>query len=111
MTGMSLSWLKQDADNQDKALVKVLRCSACTKFDSSIRGMNNYPSAWITGSTNNRASNVTDHATSEQHKIAMFHLRTERAPVAKRCPITISLLALKKPICRKSSTKNLISAM
>ena len=45
-----------------------------TKFDSSIRGMKNYSSARITGSANHRASNITDHAASEQHKVAMLCL-------------------------------------
>ena len=95
----SLTWLKYDVDDQDKTLVKVLRYSACTKFDTSIRGMKNYSSAWSIGSTNHRASNITDHAASEQHKVAMLRLRTEQAkaasvPVAERCPIAKSLLAL-----------------
>ena len=96
MTGKPLSWLKCDVDDQDKTLVKVLRCSACTMFDSSIRGMKNYPSARIIESTNNRASNITDHAASEQHKVAMRCLQTERAPVAERelRPIVKSLLVL-----------------
>ena len=78
MTGTckSLSWLKFDVDNQDKTLVKVLWCSACTKFDSSISGMKNYASASIIGSTNNRARNITDHAASEQHKVDMLCLGT-----------------------------------
>ena len=63
----SLTWLKYDRGDQDKTLVKVLRCSACTKFDSSIHGMKNYSSAWIIGMTNHRVSNITDHAASEQH--------------------------------------------
>ena len=67
--------------------------------------MKNYPSTWITGSTNNRASNVTDHAASEKHKIAMLRLRTERAPVAKHCPIAISLLAPKNLYAGKAQLK------
>ena len=96
MTGKSLSWLKYDMDDQDKTFVKGLSCSACTMFDISIRGMKNYPSAWIIGPTNNRASDITDHGASEQHKVAtcMLRLRTERAPVSEHCPIVKSLLGL-----------------
>ena len=86
----SLTWLKYDVDNQDETLIKVLQCSACMKFDSCIHGMKNYSSAWNTGSTNHRASNIIDHAASEQHKVAMLCLHTEqvkaaRVPIAKCC--------------------------
>ena len=47
----SLTWFKYSVNDQDKTLVKVLWCRACTKFDSSIRGMKNYFNTWITGST------------------------------------------------------------
>ena len=54
----SLTWLKYDVDDQDKKHVKVLRCSTCTKLDSSICGTKDYSSAWIIRSTNHRASNI-----------------------------------------------------
>ena len=80
----SLTCLNYDVDDQEKTLAKLLRCSACTKFDSSIRGMKNYSSAWIIGSTNHRTSSITDHAANEQHKVAtcMLRLRTEQAKAA-----------------------------
>ena len=70
------------------------------KFDSSICGTKSYSSACILGLTN-RASNITDHAAGEQHKVATLHLQTEQAkaasvPVAEHCPIAKSLLALEK---------------
>ena len=68
----SLTWLKYDGDDQDKTLVKVLPCSACTKFDSSISRTKNYSSVWIVGSTNHRASNITGPAAIEQHKVVML---------------------------------------
>ena len=106
----SLTWLKYDVDDQDKTLVKVLRCSACMKFNSSIRGMENYPSVWIIGSTNHRASNITDHAAGEQHKVTMLRLRTEQVkaasvPIAECCPIAKSLLSLKQPMQEKLNKK------
>ena len=55
----SLTWSKYTEDDQDKMLVKVVQHSACTKFDSCIRGMKNYSSAWITGSTKPRSNNMT----------------------------------------------------
>ena len=97
----SLTWLKYNVDDQDKMLVKVLQCSKCTKSDSCICGMKNYSSVWIIGSTNQRASNITDHVASEQHKVAMMHLRTAQAkaanmPITEHSPIAKSLLAMKK---------------
>ena len=72
--------------------------------------MKNYSSAWIIGTTNHRASNITDHAASEQHKVAMLRLCTEQAkaarvPIAERCLIAKSLLALEKPMQEKISKK------
>ena len=54
--------------------------------------MKNYSSAWITGSTNNGASNITDYVASEHHNVAILHPRAEeikaaRVPIAKRCPL------------------------
>ena len=34
--------------------------------------------AWIDGSTNHKTSNIVDHASSDQHKMAMMQLREER---------------------------------
>ena len=78
--------------NQDKMLIKVLWCSAYTKVNSSIYGMKNYSSAWIIESTNHWASNITGHAASAQHKVAMLRLWTQQVktasvPIAEHCPI------------------------
>ena len=74
--------------------------------------MNNYSSARITGSTNHRASNITDHVASEQHNVhvAMLHSHAEqvkaaRVPIADRCPIGKRLLALKKTDAGKAHQK------
>ena len=39
----------------------------------------NFSRAWIDGSTNQKTSNVVDHASSEQHKAVMALLRQEQA--------------------------------
>ena len=61
--------------------------------------MNNYSSTWITGSTNQRTSNLLDHVASDQHKAAMARLRTAEAkannePVTSYAPIAQCLLSL-----------------
>ena len=92
-----------DVDNQSKTSVKVLEYSTCTKLDSYIRGMENYFSTWITGSTNHRASNITDHAASEPHKVAVMCVRTDQAKATnlEQSLIAKSLLAFQKPMQEK----------
>ena len=55
-------------------------------------GMKNFSSAWIKGSTNQKISNVVDHATSEQHTTAMAQMQADNAkalkvPLAHYAPI------------------------
>ena len=80
----------------------VLWCSACREYDSKICSMKNYSRAWVTGSENQRTSNVLDHVASDQHKAAMSRLRTAQArasnePVTSYAPIARSLLILNEP--------------
>ena len=65
----SLSWLR--CETSDNALVENLWCHACRKYESAITGLKNFSNAWIKGSTNQKTSNVVDHAKSEQHATAM----------------------------------------
>ena len=63
--------------------------------------MKNYSRAWVTGSTNQRTSNVLDLVASDQHKAAMSHLRTAQAkasnePLTSYAPIARSLLMLEE---------------
>ena len=95
----TLTWLKCDTDKQDRGLVAVLWCSACRVYESRICSMKNYSQAWITGTENQRTSNVLDHVASNQHKASMSHLRTVQArankePVTSYAPIARSLLML-----------------
>ena len=64
--------------------------------------MKNYSSAWVTGTENQRTSNVLDHVACDQHKAAMSHLRTAQAkassePVTSYAPIARALLMLDEP--------------
>ena len=47
----TLSWLRCDVDKRDRTSVETLWCEACRQHESSITGMKNFSSAWITGST------------------------------------------------------------
>ncbi len=94
----TLTWLRCDSYC---TLVGSLWCAACKKFEDRIRGVKNFSSTWIVGSTNQKVSNVLDHARSEQHKVAMTQLRAEQAkatnaPVTSYAPIAQSLLTIDK---------------
>ena len=97
----TLSWLHCDVGKEDKTIVEVLWCEACRKHEERITGMKNFSRVWITGSSNQKTSNVVDHATSEQHRVAMARVRTEAAkalnqPLTTYFPIAHSLLVMDK---------------
>ena len=97
----TLTWLRCDKDQQDRDLVSLLWCAVCREFQNRICSMKNYSRAWVTGSTNQRTSNLLDHVASEQHKAAMAHHRTARAkannePVTSYAPIARCLLSLEE---------------
>ncbi len=98
----TLSWLRCDTDKEDKSGVALLWCSACREYQNKIRSMKNYLSAWVTGTENQRTSNVLDHVACDQHKAAMSHLhaaqgRASNEPVTSYPPIARALLMLDEP--------------
>ena len=56
-----------------------LYCAICRKYEDNLRSLKNFRRDWIVGSTNQRTSNLVDHATSEVHKASMSKLRVERS--------------------------------
>ena len=94
----SLTWLQTDMDDDDRSLVTTLWCAVCRKHEPRICWQKNFSRAWIEGSTNQKTSNITDHANSEQHKSAMALLRKDQAKsknkqVTSYSPIAHSLLS------------------
>ena len=86
----SLLWLRCETNN--KSLVETLWCHSCRKYERHITGMKNFSRAWIEGSTNQKTSNVVDHAKSEQHVTAMARMYADSAkasklPLARYAPI------------------------
>ena len=72
--------------------------------------MRNFSAAWVTGSTNHRASNILDHAKSEQHTASMAYMRANHAkaqgkPVETHAPTAHSLLVLDDSEKRKMTRK------
>ena len=55
----------------------MLWCEACRKHEDGITGMKNFSKTWITGSSNQKTSNIVDHATGEQHHAAVVRVRAD----------------------------------
>ena len=91
-------------------MVDSLFCEVCKIFEDNIRGMRNFSSTWISGSTNLRTSNMFDHASSEQHKAAMQRLRVNNAKASNQsivtyAPIAKSLLNMEASVKAKMKYK------
>ena len=78
MEHQTLSWLRCDLDAKGTHVVS-LYCAICRKYEAKIRSLKNFRRDWIVGSTNQRTSNLIDHATSDVHKAAMAKLKVERS--------------------------------
>ena len=61
----SLTWLRAEMDDQEKSLVSTLWCAVCGQYETRICGLKNFSRARISGSSNHKTSNITDHANSE----------------------------------------------
>ena len=72
----TLSLLRCDLQ-QDKRLVASLYCAVCKTYEDSLQSLKSFLRAWITGFTNQKVSNVLDHANSEVHKVAMTKKRAD----------------------------------
>ena len=74
----TLSWLCCDLERDDR-YVASLYCAVCREYQDRLLSLKSFSRAWITGSTNQKVSNVIDHATSEVHGVAMARKRAEAA--------------------------------
>ena len=106
----TLTWLRCKRNRSDSTVVDSLFCEVCKIFEDNIRGMQNFSSTWISGSTNLRTSNMFDHASSEQHKAAMQRLRVNNAKVSNQsivtyAPIAKSLLNMEASVKAKMKYK------
>ena len=103
-----LTWLCCD---KQQRYVKSLWCETCRQFqDDRIHGTKNFSAAWITGSTNQKLSNVLNHACSNQHKLSMSLLRVEQAkgtnrPVTTYPSIAQSLLSMDRLLRERMGKK------
>ena len=74
----TLSWLRCDLERNKRTWRLSIR-AVCRKYEDSLQSLNSFSRAWITGSTNQKVSNVLDHAASEVHKVAMTRKRADAA--------------------------------
>lgn len=72
----TLTWLRCDLD-RDRRHVVSLFCSVCRKYEVSLQSLKNFSRTWIAGSTNQKVSNVLDHARSDVHKAAMAKMTAD----------------------------------
>ena len=89
----SMSWLRCEVEKTDKNIVSKLFCLVCQKYKDRIQSVKHFSAAWITGSANQKTSNIIDHTKSEQHKQAMSHLRTDQARVSNESITSYSTIA------------------
>ena len=93
----TLTWLRCD---KQQRYVESLWCETCRRFQDKIHGNS---AAWTTSCTNQKLSNVLDHARSDQHKLSMSLLPVEQGkatntPVTAYAPIAQSLLSMDRPL-------------
>ena len=56
-------WLKCEKDSKNRSLVSTLWCHVCRQYRTQDLFNENYSNAWISGSQNQRTTNVLEHAT------------------------------------------------
>ena len=98
------TWLVYDTS--DREHVSALKCSMCVLFKDKLQGLRNYNPAFVTGSTNLRASSFKDHAVTEMHKRAMILQKKSKSTcVTDYSPIALALSTIdpitEARVCRK----------
>ena len=91
MEHQTVSWLQYDFDTKGNHMVS-LYCAICRKYEAYIRSLKTFRRDWIAGSTNQRTSNLIDHATSDVHKVAMAKLKVERSRASSESADTSTMI-------------------
>ena len=81
---------------RDTVHVTSLHCALCKKYEGHLQSLKNFNAAWI---TNQKVSNILDHAGSGVHKSALVRKRAEAArargeSVVQSSPIGCALSTL-----------------
>ena len=77
--GQLRSWLRCEVEKTPEHCVSKLFCAVCQRYEDKICGMKHFSRAWITGLSNQKTSNIVDHAKSDQHKAAMARFKADQA--------------------------------
>lgn len=88
----------------------MLHVCVLSKFEDIIHRVKNFFTVWIIGSANNKLSNVTDYARSDQYKLSMSLIHADEAkamkkPVTTYAPIAMNLLIMDKSLEEKNGEK------
>ena len=77
----TVTWLKcETVMASGKKMVRLLKCSVCSKYRIRIESSRNFSDRWIIGAESLRTSNnIRDHRKNNQHALAMSLLMKERA--------------------------------
>jgi hypothetical protein len=90
----TLSWLRCKLDMD----VASLYCDVCRKYEGNLESLKNFSRVWISGSTNQKVSNVLDHATSEVHKAAMVRLRADSVKASGGRSVVLTSAIADRPL-------------
>lgn len=72
-------------------MVRVLKCSVCSKYKIRIKSSRNFSDRWIVGAKSLRTSNVRDHGNNNQHALAMSLLMKECATCCVRTTCCVAV--------------------
>ena len=86
----TLSWLRSELE-RDKRHEALVGCAVCRWYEDRLQSFKNFTRIWITGSINQKVSNVTDHAKIETHKEAMSKMRANSARASGKFVVLTSV--------------------
>jgi len=71
-----------------RKMVRVLKCSICSKYKSRIESSRNFRDKWIMETELLRMSSIRDHGKNKQHMLAMSLLAKDHATGLGKGPLT-----------------------
>ena len=88
-----MTWLRSKVEKVPEHCISKLFCAVCQRYEDKICGMKHFSHAWITGSSNQKTSNIVDHTNSDQHKAAMARFKADQAQSQNKPIISYSTVA------------------
>ena len=97
----TLFWLRCEMDRDNVHLASLL-CALCKKYEGHLQSFKSFNAAWITGSTNQKASNVLDHAGIPGARCTKPQCRERGRSPRKHVASRLCCLRLSAALCRLS---------